>query len=123
MFDKEYSKYCESQYGVAVKSGSPPLHRGLFALRIEPVNEVLVSTFTNMATIFAILYVGAKPIPIDIDPHTLNLDPSLLERHVTPRTKAILVVHLFGHPVDMDPVSEVAKKHGLLVVEDCAEAH
>ena len=123
LFEKEFSEYCECQYGVAVTSGTTALHLGLLALRIERGDEVLVSTFTNMATIFAILYVGAKPIPIDIDPHTLNLDPSLLERHVTPRTKAILVVHLFGHPVDMDPVSEVAKKHGLLVVEDCAEAH
>ena len=76
-----------------------------------------------MATFFAVLYQGAKPVPIDIEADTLNMDPSILGSKITSRTKAILVVHLFGHPVDMDPVNAVAKKHGLAVIEDCAEAH
>jgi perosamine synthetase len=82
-----------------------------------------VSTLTNMATVFAVLYQGATPVPIDIEADTWNLDATLLERHVTPRTKAILAVHLFGHPVDMDPILKVARRHGLKVIEDCAQAH
>ncbi len=123
MFENEFARYSDCQYGVSTPSGTTALHLALAVLRIKPGDEVLVSTFTNMATIFAILYVGAKPVPIDIEPDTLNLDPQLLVRHVTPRTKAILVVHLFGHPVDIDPVLEVAKKFHLFVIEDCAEAH
>jgi perosamine synthetase len=76
-----------------------------------------------MATFFAVIYQGAKPVPIDIDPKTLNLDPALLEQRLTPRTKAILVVHLFGHPCDMEPVLSFARRHKLYVIEDCAEAH
>lgn len=123
LFEKEFAEYCDCEFGVAVNSGTTALHLGLLALGIKAGDEVLVSTLTNMATFFAILYIGAKPVPIDIEPDTLNLDPSLLERHVTNRTKAILVVHLFGHPVDMDPVIDVAKRHNLFVLEDCAEAH
>lgn len=123
LFEKEFAEYCDCEFGVAVNSGTTALHLGLLALGIKAGDEVLVSTLTNMATFFAILYIGAKPVPIDIELDTLNLDPGLLERHVTDRTKAILVVHLFGHPVDMDPVLDVAKRHGLFVLEDCAEAH
>lgn len=123
LFEKEFAEYCDCEFGVAVNSGTTALHLGLLALGVKAGDEVLVSTLTNMATFFAILYIGAKPVPIDIELDTLNLDPSLLERHVTDRTKAILVVHLFGHPVDMDPVLDVAKRHGLFVLEDCAEAH
>lgn len=123
LFENEFAAYCECKYGVAVSSGTTALHLALVALGIKPGDEVLVSTLTNMATIFSILYIGAKPVPIDIEPDTLNLDPRLLEQHITPRTRAILVVHLFGHPVDMDPVLEAAEKHELFVLEDCAEAH
>ena len=123
LFEDEFSRYSDCQYGVATTSGTTALHLALVALGIKQGDEVLVSTLTNMATIFAIMYVGAKPVPIDIETDTLNLDPRLLARHVTPRTKAIMVVHLFGHPVDMDPVLELAKKRGLFVIEDCAEAH
>src|SRR5207244_3243948 len=86
-------------------------------------DEVLVSTTTNMATVFAVLYQGAIPVPIDIEPDTFNMDPRLLEKSITPRTKAILVVHLFGHPADMDPILKLAELRGLRVIEDCAEAH
>jgi len=122
-FEDEFSRYSDCSYGVATSSGTTALHLALVTLGIKAGDEVLVSTLTNMATLFAILYVGAKPVPIDIEMETLNLDPGLLPQHVTPRTKAILVVHLFGHPVDMDPVVAVAKEHDLQLVEDCAEAH
>ncbi len=91
-------------------------------LDIKRGDEVLVSTFTNMATFFAVLYQDAKPIPIDSEPKTLNINPALLESKITKKTKAILVVHIYGHPVDMDPVLKIAKKYKLFVIEDCAEA-
>ena len=122
-FEKEFADFCDVPYAVSCSNGTTALHLAAVALDIQRDDEVLVSTLTNMATFFAILYQGAKPIPIDIDPTTLNLDPALLEKKITPKTKAILVVHLFGHTVDMDPVMAVARKHGLKVIEDCAEAH
>lgn len=122
-FETGFASYCGCAHGVGTTSGTTALHLATLALDIGPGDEVLVSTLTNMATFFAVLYQGATPVPIDIEEHTWNLDPSLLEAHVTPKTKAILVVHLFGHPVDMDPVLDVARRHGLFVVEDCAEAH
>lgn len=122
-FEDEFSRYCDCSHGVATTNGTTALELALAALRVGPGDEVLVSTLTNMATFFAILHVGATPVPIDIEPDTWNLNPALLEAKITPRTRAILVVHLFGHPVDMDPVLDVARRHGLRVVEDCAEAH
>lgn len=122
-FESLFATYCNCKYGVTVSNGTAALHLALAALRIKHGDEVLVSTLTNMATFFAVLYQGAIPVPIDIEPDTLNIDVSLLESKITPKTKAILVVHLFGHPVDMDPVIEIAKKYNLFVVEDCAEAH
>lgn len=122
-FEEEFAHYSDCEYGVSTSSGTTALHLALAALDIREGDEVLVSTLTNMATIFAILYVGARAVPIDIESDTLNLDPNLLERNFTPRTRAIMVVHLFGHPVDMDPVLEVARRHGVFVIEDCAEAH
>jgi perosamine synthetase len=122
-FEREFADYCGCAHGVAVSSGTAALHVALAAVGVGPGDEVLVSTLTNMATFFAVHYQGATPIPIDIETDTLNLDPRLLEARITPRTKAILVVHLFGHPVDMDPVLGIAEKYGLTVIEDCAEAH
>jgi perosamine synthetase len=122
-FETEFAAYCGAARGVATSSGTTALHLALAALSIGPGDEVLVSTLTNMATFFAVLYQGATPVPIDIEAETWNLDVMLLERHVTARTKAIVVVHLFGHPVDMDPVLDVARRHSLKVIEDCAEAH
>jgi perosamine synthetase len=123
IFEEEFSKYSDCQYGVSTTSGTTALHLALVTLGIKEGDEVLVSTFTNMATIFAILYTGARPVPVDIEPDTLNLDPALFARLLSPRTKAILVVHLFGHPVDMDPVLDFARLNNLFVIEDCAEAH
>ena len=122
-FESEFAAYCGATCGVSTSNGTTALHLALAALSIGPGDEVLVSTLTNMATVFAVLYQGATPVPIDIEADTWNLDATLLERHVTPRTKAILVVHLFGHPVDMDPVLDVARRHRLKVIEDAAQAH
>lgn len=122
-FEQEFADYCGCTHGVAVSSGTAALHVALAAVGVGRNDEVLVATLTNMATFFAVHYLGATPIPIDIEAETLNLDPRLLESKITPRTKAILVVHLFGHPVDMDPVLEIAARFGLAVIEDCAEAH
>ena len=122
-FESLFASYCNCKFGVTVSNGTTALHLALAALGIKRGDEVLVSTLTNMATFFAVLYQGAIPVPIDIEPDTLNLNTSLLKSKITAKTKAILVVHLFGHPVDMDPVNEIAKKYHLFVVEDCAEAH
>jgi perosamine synthetase len=108
---------------VATNAGTTALHLATATLKLKPGDEVLVSAFTNMASFFAVLYTGATPIPIDSEPDTWNIDPKLIEAKITPRTKAIMVVHIYGHPVDMDPVMEIAKKHNLMVIEDAAEAH
>ncbi|MEI7512156.1 MAG: DegT/DnrJ/EryC1/StrS family aminotransferase [Candidatus Uhrbacteria bacterium] len=122
-FEQSYAAYCGTKYAITVSNGTTALHLALATLGIGAGDEVLVSSFTNMATFFAVLYQGAVPIPIDIEEDTWNIDPSLLESKITSRTKAILVVHIYGHPVDMDPVLEIAKNHNLFVVEDVAEAH
>lgn len=122
-FEKEFAKFCQTKYAVSTSSGTTALHLALATLKIKQGDEVLVSTFTNMATFFAVLYQGAKPIPIDLEPDTLNINPALIEEKITKKTKAIIVVHIYGHPVEMDPILKIAKKHNLYVVEDAAEAH
>lgn len=122
-FERQFASYCDCSHGVATCNGTTALHLALATVGIGPGDEVLVSTLTNMATFFAVLYQGAVPVPVDIEEDTLNLDPSLLEGLITARTKAILVVHLYGHPADMDPVLEFARRHHLYVIEDAAEAH
>ena len=122
-FENEFSRYSGCKYGVATNSGTTALHVAIAALGIGPGDEVLVSTFTNMATCFAVIYQGAKVVPIDIDPDTWNINPELIERKINRKTKAVLIVHIFGHPCDMVPIMKIAKKHKLFVIEDCAEAH
>lgn len=122
-FEKDFANYIGCEYGIATSNGTVALHLALAALGIGKGDKVLVSSLTNMATFFAVHYQGAVPIPIDIEPDTWNINPALLEEKITPRTKAIIVVHIYGHPVDMDPVLEIAKKHNLFVIEDAAEAH
>jgi perosamine synthetase len=122
-FEREFASYCSCSHGVATSNGTTALHLAVASLGIGPGDEVLVSTLTNMATFFAVLYQGATPIPVDVEEDTWNMDPALLENLLTPRTKAILVVHLYGHPADMDPILEFARRHHLCVIEDAAEAH
>ncbi len=122
-FEAGFAKYCGCDYGVTASNGTTALHLAVATLGIGAGDEVLTSTFTNMATFFAVLYTGATPIPIDIEPDTWNIDTALLESKITPKTKAIIVVHIYGHSVHMDPVREIAKRHNLFVIEDAAEAH
>jgi perosamine synthetase len=109
-FEQGFAGYCGCSHGVAVSTGTAALHLALAAIGIGRGDEVLVATMTNMATFFAVHYLGATPIPIDIELDTLNLNPALLEKQITPQTRAILVVHLFGHPVDMDPARHILER-------------
>lgn len=122
-FEHDFSHYSGCSHGIAVSSGTSALHLAVASLGISNDDEVLVPSFTNMATFFAVLYQNAKPVPIDIEPDTWNINPTLIEEKINKNTKAILVVHVYGHPVDMDPIVQIAREHGLYVIEDCAEAH
>lgn len=114
--------YCDCRYGIGVANGTDALHLALRALRVGPGDEVITTPFTFVATTEAIGLVGATPVFVDIDPETFNLDVRQIERAITPRTKAILPVHLYGQPCDMDLILEIARERGLWVVEDCAQA-
>lgn len=122
-FETMFSEFTEAKHSIAVANGTCALHVALAALGIKTGDEVIVQTLTNMASAFAVSYTGATPVPIDVEEDTCNLDPNLIEELISEKTKAIIVVHLFGHPVDMDPVLEIAKKNNIYVIEDCAEAH
>lgn len=122
-FETEFAAFCDAKYAVSCSNGTTALHLALAAAGVKEGDEVLVSTLTNMASFFAVMYCGAKPVPVDIDLATLTMDPADLARKITPKSSAIMVVHLFGHPTDMDPINEIARAHGLMVFEDCAEAH
>jgi dTDP-4-amino-4,6-dideoxygalactose transaminase len=122
-FESEFAAYCETQYSLGIANGTEALHLSLAACGIGAGDEVISVPNTYVATIFAISYVGATPVFVDVDPVTLNMNPALLEVAITERTKAILPVHLYGHSVDMDPVLEIAKKHNLFVIEDASHAH
>jgi len=122
-FEQEFAAYCGVSHCVSLNSGTSALHLALRCLDIGPGDEVITTPFTFIATAWAISYVGATPVFVDIDPVRRTLDPSKLEAAVTPRTRAIVPVHIFGSPADMDPINAVAKKHNLSVVEDAAQAH
>jgi perosamine synthetase len=122
-FESEFANYVGARHGVAVTSGTTALHLAVAVLQLEPGSEILVSASTNIATVLAAHHNGHIPVPVDSEPETWNLDMSLIESLITERTRAVIPVHLFGHPVDMDAVAEVASQHGLWVIEDCAESH
>jgi perosamine synthetase len=122
-FEHEFAEYCSCKYGVAVSSGTTALHLAVAAAKIGPGDEVLVSACTNIATALAVFHNGAVPIPVDSENNTWNLNLDLIESLITSRTRAIIPVHLYGHPVDMDRLCELARQHNLLVIEDCAESH
>ncbi|MCL4367003.1 DegT/DnrJ/EryC1/StrS family aminotransferase [Patescibacteria group bacterium] len=121
--EKMFSAYLGAKYTAAVSSGTAGLHLSMLTLGIGPGDEVIVPTLTFIATVNAVRYVGASPVFIDSDTETWNMDVSKLEQLINRKTKAIMPVHLYGHPVDMDPVLSIAKKHKLYVIEDAAEAH
>jgi dTDP-4-amino-4,6-dideoxygalactose transaminase len=122
-FEDEFAAYCQRQYGIGVNSGTSALHLALLAAQIGPGDEVITVPFTFVATVAAIYYTGAKPVFVDIDPQTFTIDVKAIEGAITERTKAILPVHLYGQPADMDPILEIAKRRGLTVIEDSAQAH
>lgn len=122
-FEEEFSTYCQAQYGIGVNTGTSALHLALLAAGIGPNDEVITVPFTFVATVAAIYYTGAKPVFVDIDPRTFTIDVKAIEGAITERTKAILPVHLYGQPADMDPILDIAKRHGLVVIEDAAQAH
>jgi dTDP-4-amino-4,6-dideoxygalactose transaminase len=122
-FEKAFASYCDTAYAVGVDSGTSALELLLKAYDIGPSDEVITAANTFIATVLAISYVGATPILVDADPDTYAIDPKLLENAITPRTKAIMPVHLFGHPADMDPIMEIAHRHDLIVIEDASQAH
>jgi dTDP-4-amino-4,6-dideoxygalactose transaminase len=120
--EEEVAEICGTRYGVGVASGTEALEIALHACGVNPGDEVIVPAFTFIATGSAVTALGARPVFADIEPVTFNLDPSLLEKHITPRTRAIVVVHLFGLAADMDPILAIAAKHGLPVIEDNAQS-
>ncbi len=121
-FEKEAADYLKVKHAISCASGTDALHLALLAAGIGPGDEVITSTFTFIATAEAIRYVGATPIFIDIDPKTFNLDPNLIAAAINEKTKAILPVHIFGQPVDMSRIMQLAQQHNLLVIEDCAQS-
>jgi dTDP-4-amino-4,6-dideoxygalactose transaminase len=121
-FEKEFADYCGAKYCVALSSGTAALHLGLLALGVQRQDEVITSPNTFLATAEAISYCGARPVFVDIDPATANLDPNLLERSITPRTRAIVPVHLYGRPADMDSIRSISDRHNIRILEDAAQA-
>jgi dTDP-4-amino-4,6-dideoxygalactose transaminase len=122
-FEREFADFCGVKYCVALSNGTAALHVGLLALGVQPGDDVITTPNTFLATAEAITYCGARPVLVDIDPATANLDPKLIERFITPRTRAIIPVHLYGRPADMDPIREIAARHQLRTLEDAAQAH
>jgi dTDP-4-amino-4,6-dideoxygalactose transaminase len=122
-FEEEFAHYQQASHGIGVNSGTSALHLALLAAGVEPGHEVITVPFTFIATAAAIRYAGARPVFVDIDPVTYNMDPAKLEAALTPRTRAILPVHLYGQPADMDPILAFARQHSLTVIEDAAQAH
>jgi dTDP-4-amino-4,6-dideoxygalactose transaminase len=122
-FEAEFAEYCEASYAVGLDNGTSALEMAMRALEIGPGDEVLVPVNSFIASASGVSFTGATPVFVDVDPATYNIDAGQLERHITPRTKAIVPVHLYGQPADMDGVMAVANKHGLYVVEDACQAH
>jgi dTDP-4-amino-4,6-dideoxygalactose transaminase len=123
LFEEEFARYCQAQYGIGANSGTSALHLALLAAGIGAGDEVITIPFTFVATVAAIRYTGATPVFVDIAPSSFTMDPDQIERAITPRTKAIMPVHLYGQMADMDPIMEIARQYNLTVIEDAAQAH
>jgi dTDP-4-amino-4,6-dideoxygalactose transaminase len=122
-FEQEFARYCGAAECIALNSGTSALHLALLAAEVGPGDEVITVPFTFVASVAAILYTGARPVFVDIDRRSFTMNPTLIEAAISPRTKAILPVHLYGQPADMDPILEIARRNGLIVIEDAAQAH
>lgn len=122
-FEQEFAAFVRAEHAVAVNSGTSALHLALLAAGVGPGDEVITVSFTFIATVSAIEYCGATPVLVDIEPQSFTMDPAAVERAITPRTKAILPVHLFGQSADLEPLLALARAHGLRVIEDAAQAH
>jgi dTDP-4-amino-4,6-dideoxygalactose transaminase len=122
-FEKDFARFCGAEHCVGFNSGTSALHVAMLLLGVGQRDEVITTPMTFVATSWAISYVGAKPVFVDIEDTTFNLDPKHVERAITPRTKAVMPVHLYGHPFDLDPILAICRKHNLPLVEDAAQAH
>jgi perosamine synthetase len=122
-FEQDFSHFCGVKHGVATSNGTTALHLTLAVLGIGPGDEVIVPSLTFIATANTVIYTGAKPIFAESEPRTWNLDPNDVARKITPATRAIIPVHVYGHPADMDALNAIAREHNLFVIEDAAEAH
>jgi len=122
-FEEEFATYCQARYGIGVNTGTSALHLALLAADIGPGDEVITVPFPFVATVSAIHYTGATPVFVDIDPRTFTMDVAAIEAAITERTRAIIPVHLYGQPADMDPILEIARRRGLVVIEDACQAH
>lgn len=121
-FENEFAKFCKTKYAVACSNGTTALHLALLALGIGPGDEVIVPSLTFIATANAVRYVGATPVLVDVEPEYWQIDPASIEAAITKKTKAIIPVHLYGHPAKMDVIKKIAKKHKIFIIEDAAEA-
>ena len=122
-FEAEFAAYCEAQHGVGVATGTDAIRIGLQALGVQPGDGVITVANAGMPPVVAVKEAGAIPVFVDVDRATRNIDPALIVAAITPRTKAVLAIHLFGHPVDVDAVLDVIRPHGIKLLEDCAQAH
>ncbi len=122
-FEKDFASYCSAKHAIGLNSGTSALHLALLAAGVGPGDEVVTVPFTFVATVAAIVYTGAIPRFIDIDPVSFTMDVHRIESVLSPRTKVLLPVHLYGQPADMDPILDIARRHGILVIEDAAQAH
>jgi len=122
-FEQEFATYSQARHGIGVNTGTSALHLALLAAGVGPGDEVITVPFTFVATVSAIDYTGARPVFVDIDPQTFTMDPALVEAAITDKTRAIIPVHLYGQCADMDPILDIAKRHGLFVIEDACQAH
>ena len=122
-FEARFAEACGVNYGIACANGTVAMHLAMATLGLEPGDEVIIPTFTMIATANAVTYCGAKPVLVDMEPEYWQMDLNQVEDKITPRTKAIVPVHIYGHPTDMDPLMALAEKHGITVIEDAAESH
>jgi len=122
-FEEDWARYCDRRFGVAVCNGTVALQLAAAALNLEAGDEVIMPTFTIISCAMAVVYQGGTPVLVDADPETWCMDVSQVAARITPRTRAIMPVHIYGHPVDMDPLLDLAERHGLAIIEDAAEAH